>query len=327
MRRRAFIEGIAAAAAAWPLRARAQQPATPIVGFLSGRALSESLPLVRAFQQGLSEGGYVEGRSVSVEYRWAEGQYDRLQAMAADLVERHAAVIVTTGGTASAMAVKRASATIPIVFNVTEDPIKIGLVTSLNRPGGNATGVANLSADLAPKRLGLLQDAVPQVRVFAMLVNPEDPAAEVMTRETEQAARASGRQLVVLKASKETEIDSVFANLEQRRPIALLVIPEPFFITRREQIVALAARHAIPTMYGLREFAEVGGLMSYGINPADGYRQIGNIAANILKGANPADMPVLRPTKFDLVINLKTAKALDLTLQPGLIAIADEVIE
>jgi putative ABC transport system substrate-binding protein len=264
---------------------------------------------------------------VLVEYQWAQGQYDRLPALASDLVARHVAVIVTTGGTASAIAAKATSTTIPIVFNITDDPIKVGLVASLNRPGGNATGVTNLATELEAKRLGLLHDTVPQVHLFAALVNPEDPAAEIMTRETESAARASGVDLIILKASTESEIGTAFAILSQHRPVALVVIPEPFFITRREQLVAHAARLVIPVIYGIREFAVAGGLMSYGNNVPQGYRQIGIFTGKILKGAKPSDLPVQQSAKFEFVINLKTAKALNLTIPPGILAIADEVIE
>jgi len=315
MRRREFIT-LVGGAAMWPLTARAQPAATPVIGFLSGRSLGESTDLVAAFRHGLSEAGYVGGRNVALEYQWADGQYDRLPGLASDLAARNVAVIVATGGTAS-----------PIVFNVTDDPVKVGLVASLNRPGGNATGVTNLSTELEAKRLGLLQDTVPQVRVFAVLINPEDPAAEIMTRETESAARARGLRLIVLKASKESEIDTAFATLTQYRPVALVVIAEPFFITRREQLVAQAARLAIPVIYGIREFAVSGGLMSYGNYVPEGYRQIGIFAGKILKGAKPGDLPVQQSAKFELVINLKTAKALGLTIPPGILAIADEVIE
>jgi len=326
VRRREFIT-LLGGAAAWPVAVRAQQPAMPAIGFLSGRSLGESTQLVAAFRQGLSEVGYIEGRNVALEYQWADGEYDRLPALARELVARNVGVIVTTGGTASAIAAKSASATIPIVFNVTDDPIKLGLVASLNKPSGNATGVTNLATELEAKRLGLLHDTVPQVRVFAALINPEDPAAEIMSKESESAARAMGLRLTVLKASNESEIDTAFAILAQHRPVALVVIAEPFFITRREQLVAQAARLAIPVIYGIREFAVSGGLMSYGNNVREGYRQIGIFAGKILKGAKPSDLPVQQSTKFDFVINLKTAKALSLTIPPGILAIADEVIE
>jgi putative ABC transport system substrate-binding protein len=326
MRRRNFI-ALLGGAAAWPLAARGQQPAMPVIGFLSGRSLGESTPLVEAFRNGLSEAGYVEGRNVALEYQWADGQYDRLPALARDLVARNVAVIVTTGGTASAIAAKSASSTIPIVFNVTDDPIKAGLVASLNKPGGNATGVTNLSTELEAKRLGLLHDTVPQVRVFAALINPEDPATEIMIRETESAARAKGLRLMVLKASNESEIDTAFAILAQHRPVALVVIAEPFFITRREKLIAQAARLELPVIYGIREFAVSGGLMSYGNNVPEGYRQIGIFAGKILKGAKPSDLPVQQSAKFEFVINLRTAKALSLTIPSGILAIADEVLE
>jgi putative ABC transport system substrate-binding protein len=295
LKRRDFISALGGAAA-WPLSARAQPPAIPVIGFLSGRSLDESTQLVAAFLQGLSETGYVEGRNVALDYRWAEGHYDRLPAQASDLARRHVAVIVTTGGTASAVAAKAATTTIPIVFNVTNDPIKVGLVASLNRPGGNATGVTNLSTATEAKRLGLLHDAVPQIRLFAVLVNPEDPASEIMTKETERAASASGLRLIILKASTEGEIDAAFAFLAQQQPVALVVIAEPFFITRREQIVGQAARFAIPVIYGIREFAVSGGLMSYGNDVPEGYRQIGIFAGKILKGTKPDDLPVQQPT-------------------------------
>ena len=263
MRRRHFIKGIVASAAAWPLTVRAQQSAIPVIGFLSGRSHDELAHLVAAFQRGLSELGYTEGQSVTVEYRWADGQYDRLPMLATELASRSIAVVVTTGGTASAIAVKAANPTIPIVFNVTEDPVKAGLVSSLSRPGTNATGVTNLSAALDAKRFNLLHDAVPEARVFAMLVNPDDPAAEAITAAIENTAHAGGYKLVILKASKEDDIDAAFTNLDQQKPIALIVVAEPFFITRCEQLVTLAARHSIPTIYGIREFAASGGLMSY----------------------------------------------------------------
>ena len=327
MRRRDFIKAIARSAAVWPLAAGAQQSAMPVVGFFSGRSHDESANLVAAFQRGLGELGYIEGQSVTVEYRWADGQYDRLPMLATELASRSIAVVVTTGGTASAIAAKAATPTIPIVFNVTEDPVKAGLVDSLSRPGRNATGVTSLSAALDAKRFSLLHDAVPEARVFAMLVNPDDPAAESTTATVQNTAHAGGYKLVILKANKEEDIAAAFANLDQQKPIALIVIAEPFFITRRQQLVKLATQHSIPTIYGIREFAASGGLMSYGIDVAEQYRQTGIFAGKILKGAAPADLPVLAPTKFEFVINLRTAKALGLKLPPGLVAIADEVIE
>ena len=327
MRRRDFIKGIVGSAAVWPLVARAQQTDMPLIGFLSGRSHDESAQLVTAFQRGLGELGYTESQNVIVEYRWADGQYDRLPMLATELASHSVAVVVTTGGTASALAAKAASTAIPIVFNVTEDPVKAGLVESLSRPGRNATGVTNLSAAIDAKRFSLLHDAVPDARVFAMLVNPDDPAAEAITAADENTAHDGGYKLIILKATNEEDIDIAFAILGQQKPIALMVIAEPFFITRREKLVALAARYSIPAIYGIREFAASGGLMSYGIDVAEQYRQMGIFAGKILKGAKPADLPVLEPTKFEFVINLKTAKALGLAFPPGLLAIADEVIE
>jgi len=327
MRRRDFIKIVAGSAATWPLGARAQQSAMPLIGFLSGRSHDESAQLVAAFQGGLGQLGYTENQNVSVEYRWADGQYDRLPILASELTNRSVAVIVTTGGTASALAAKAASTAIPIVFNVTEDPVKTGLVESLSRPGRNAAGVTSLSAAVDAKRFSLLHDAVPDARVFAMLVNPDDPATEAITTAVENAAHDGGYKLIILKATKEDDIDAAFVTLDRQKPIALMVIAEPFFITRREKLVTLAARHSIPTIYGIREFAASGGLMSYGIDVAEQYRQIGIFAGKILKGAKPAELPVLEPTKFEFVINLKTAKGLGLVIPPGLLAITDEVIE
>jgi putative ABC transport system substrate-binding protein len=327
MRRRDFIKVVACSAIASPLVARAQQTGTPVIGFLSGRSRDESAQLVTAFQRGLGELGYTESQNVIVEYRWADGQYDRLPMLASELTNRSVAVIVTTGGTASALAAKAASTAIPIVFNVTEDPVKAGLVESLSRPGRNATGVTSLSAAVDAKRFSLLHDAVPDARVFAMLVNPDDPAAEVITTTVENTAHNGGYKLIILKATKEDDIDAAFATLGHQKPIALMVIAEPFFITRREKLVTLAAQHSIPTIYGIREFAASGGLMSYGIDVAEQYRQTGIFAGKILKGAKPAELPVLQPTKFEFVINLKTAKRLGLAIPSGILAIADEVIE
>jgi putative ABC transport system substrate-binding protein len=327
MRRRDFIKGIVGSAATWPLAGRAQESAMPVIGFLSGRSHDESAQLVAAFQRGLGELGYADSENVIVQYRWADGQYDRLPMLANELTNRSVAVIVTTGGTASALAAKAASTAIPIVFNVTEDPVKAGLVESLSRPGGNATGVTNLSAAIDAKRFSLLHEAVLDARVFAMLVNPDDPAAEVSTTAVENAAHDGGYKLIIFKANKEDDIDAAFATLDHQKPIALMVIAEPFFITRREKLVTLAAQHSIPTIYGIREFAASGGLMSYGIDVAEQYRQTGIFAGKILKGAKPAELPVLQPTKFEFVINLKTAKRLGLVIPPGILAIADEVIE
>jgi putative ABC transport system substrate-binding protein len=325
MKRREFI-ALLSSVAICPVATYAQK-ATPLIGFLSGRSHDESAQLVTAFQRGLGELGYTESQNVIVEYRWADGQYDRLPMLATELASHSVAVVVTTGGTASALAAKAASTAIPIVFNVTEDPVKAGLVESLSRPGRNATGVTNLSAAIDAKRFSLLHDAVPDARVFAMLVNPDDPAAEAITAGVENTAHDGGYKLIILKATNEEDIDVAFAILGQQKPIALMVVSEPFFITRREKLVALAAQYSIPAIYGIREFAASGGLMSYGVDVAEQYRQMGIFAGKILKGAKPADLPVLEPTKFEFVINLKTAKTLHLAIPSGVFSIADEVIE
>jgi putative ABC transport system substrate-binding protein len=306
---------------------RAQQKAMPVIGFLSARSPGESAPLVSAFRQGLSETGYVEGQSVAIEYRWAEGHYDRLPALAADLVGRKVEVIATTGGPAPAFAAKNATSTVPIVFLTGTDPVATGLVASLARPGGNLTGVSNLLTELTAKRLDLLSELVPQAKVIALLVNPTSPEAEPTIRDAREAARAKAVQLPILKAGSESEIDVAFATLAQLHAGALVVGADPFFSTRREHIVALASRHAIPAIYWGREFAASGGLISYGTSLTSTWRQIGIYAAKILNGAKPADLPVQQPTTFELVINLKTAQALGLTVPQALLQRADEVIE
>jgi putative ABC transport system substrate-binding protein len=327
MKRREFITLLGGAAAAWPLAARAQQPTLPVIGFLGTASPALGMHLDDSFRRGLAETGFVHGRDVVIEYRWAEGRYDRVPALAADLVSRQVAVIVTVGGETSAAAAKAATATIPIVFNSGTDPVRLGLVNSLARPGGNATGVNIFTTELAEKRLGLLHDVVPAASTIAMLVNPNFAPTVVNARESEAAARAIGKQVVIFNASSEAEIETAFTKIVQAPPGALLVGADPFFNSRRDRIVALAARHAIPSIYEWREFALAGGLMSYGTSLAEAYRQQGIYAGRILKGEKPADLPVLQLSKFELVINLKTAKALALTFPPGLLAIADEVIE
>jgi ABC-type uncharacterized transport system substrate-binding protein len=327
IRRRDFITVLGGAMAAWPLGAQAQQAATPVVGFLSIASPAPFAHLVAGLRRGLQDAGFVEGRDITVEYRWAEGRYDRLPELAAELVRRQVAVIVTSGGDNPSLTAKAATTTIPIVFNVGSDPVKVGLVASLARPGGNMTGVNIFTSELAQKRFGLLNDAIPAATSFAVLANPNFPPAMADVREVEAAGRRAGKDVAIFYAGSEEEIDSAFARMAQSRPGALLLAGDPFFNGRREQIVALAARHAIPAIYEWREFAEAGGLMSYGTNLVEAYRLQGVYAGRILKGEKPMDMPVVQLSKFDLVINLKTAKALGLSLPPGVLAIADEVIE
>ena len=327
MRRREFITLLGSAAAFWPLAAHGQQSAMPVIGFLSGTTSAPFAHLVAAYREGLREMGYVEGRNLAIEFRWAEGQYNRLPEMAADLVRRHVTVITTSGGDPAAFAAKAATTTIPIVFTAGTDPVKLGLVASLSRPGGNATGVHILTAMMEGKRQGLLRELVPTVTRIAVLLNPTYPSTGAQLKEVEEAARTLGLQTQVLHASNELDLDTTFATLPQLRVGALQVCADPFFNSRRDQIVALAARYAIPAVYEQREFAVVGGLASYGTSLTDAYRQLGIYTGRILKGDKPADLPVMQSTKYEFVINLKTAKALGLEISPTLSARADEVIE
>ena len=325
MKRREFIALICGPAAAWPLAARAQPPAMPVVGILSSASLSAFTDLLGAFRQGLKESGYTEGQSVAIESRWAEGHFERLPELAAELVQLRAAVIVTTGGSSN-LAAKAATSTIPHVFLSQDDPVKVGLVMSLNRPGGNATGMSLLTSALVAKRLEFVRQLAPASAPLCYLMNPQAPEAKFHLSDMQAAARESGQQISVLNASSERDIDNVFTALAQRGG-ALIVSTDPFFVSRFHQIVVLAAHHKIPAIYDRREFVAAGGLISYGTHLPDAYRQIGMYAGRIIAGAKPSDLPVMQPTKFELVINLKTAKTLGLAIPPGVLAIADEAIE
>jgi putative ABC transport system substrate-binding protein len=326
MRRREFIALVGSTAAAWALPARAEQSAVPVIGFLNSASPQPWVTYVAGFRAGLKETGYVDGQNVTIEFRWAEGHYE-LPEMAADLVRRKVAVLVATGGTPSVVAAKAATTTIPIVFTTGSDPARAGFVSSLNRPGGNMTGVNLFVTAMESKRLGLLRALIPGVQLIAVLLNPNRQDHAYHLREVKESAAAIGQQIHLLSASNESEIDSAFATATQLRAGAMLVGSDPFFNSQRDKIVALAARHAIPAIYEQREHALAGGLMSYGTNISDGYRQAGVYAGRILKGEKPADLPVVQSTKFEFVINLKTAKALGIEVPPNLSAEADEIIE
>jgi len=326
MNRREFIAGLGGAAA-WPLTAGAQQPTIPVIGFLSSGTLGSFAPYVTAFDEGLKEQGYVAGRNVAIEFRWAEGHYDRLPGLAAELVRRRVAVIMSSGGLPAARTAQAATATIPIVYTGGGDPVRLGLVASLNHPGGNLTGVNFLANELGAKRLDLLQGLIPQVTTVALLVNPGNPNAEFETINTQEAAHALGKQIVLLKASNTSEIETSFAAFVEQGAGAVIVAGDPFFDNERDRLVALAARHALPTMYFLRGFVTAGGLMSYGASLTDAYRVAGSYAGRILKGEKPDDLPVQQATKIDLAINLNAAKALGLEVPATLLARADKVIE
>jgi len=328
MRRREFIKFLGGSTVAWPLAAHARQPtAMPVVGFLGSVSPAAVARPLGAFRQALKESGFDEGKTVAVEYRWAEGHYERLPALAADLVQRQVAVIVTVGGDPPALAAKAATSEIPIVFMVGSNPVKFGLVASLNRPEGNATGVNLLITEMEAKRIDLLRELLPKATTFAVLMNPKTASAETQVSDAQAATRTLGLPLEMLKASSDDDIELAFARLTQMKIDALLLEADPFFVVRQNLIISLATQHAIPTIYPLREFVISGGLISYGTNLVDAYRQVGDYVGRVLKGEKPASLPVVQPTKFELVINVKTAKALGITVPPALLAIADEVIE
>ena len=326
MKRRDFITLLGGAAAAWPLAARAQQPSMPVIGFLNSQSPDRLAERLRGFRQGLKETGHVEGETVTIEYRWADNQLDRLTGLAADLVRRKVAVIAATGGTPAALAATAATTTIPIVFLINQDPVSLGLVNSLARPGGNATGINFFVGELVAKQLSLLRELVPGALRIAVLINPRTASASA-TADVESAAHAMGLQAQIFNASHSREIIDAFTTIARDHHEALLVGPDPYFVVRRAQLVTLAARHAIPTSYNVRDFVEAGGLMSYGTNAVDAYRQVGVYAGRILKGAKPADLPVVQSSKFEFVINLATAMMLGIVVPPTLLARADEVIE
>jgi putative ABC transport system substrate-binding protein len=327
MRRREFITLLGGGAVMWPLAARAQQPKVPVIGYLNAGSAAASAPNVAVFRQSLAEAGYVVGRNAAIEYRFAEGQYDRLPAMAAELVRSEVALIVAPGGTAPALAAKAATATIPIVFSVTDDPVALGLVVSFARPGGNATGINFPLAELAAKELGLLHELVPAARRIGLLVNPDNSPSAAVTKDVAAAASALGIEIGLVEANNGRAIEAAFASLVRSRSEALLIGTDPFFFSRRVQLATLAARHVIPAAFNAREFVEVGGLISYGTSLTEVFRQLGSYAGRILKGAKPVDLPVVRSVTFEFVINLSTARALGLEIPSTVLARADEVIE
>jgi putative tryptophan/tyrosine transport system substrate-binding protein len=328
LRRRDFIQGIVGSTVAWPLTASAQQSLMPVIGFLSSRSPGEAKHLVGAFRDGLrSAGGYVEGRNVTIEFRWAEGDYTRLPGLASELVHHNVAVIVAVGGEPSALAAREATTTIPIIFSIGGDPVKAGMAASLNRPGGNATGVSLLTYAPEAKRLGLLNELVPGAGVFGVLINPNFTIDRGQLEEVQNGARAVGRQVLIAKAATEEDLNAAFATFAHEGTVGVLITADPFFDTRRAQIVALASQYKLPAIYQFRDYVADGGLISYGISIADGYRQVGVYTGEVLKGAKPADLPIHQSIKFELVINLKTAKALGIKISDNLISIADEVIE
>lgn len=327
MRRRQLIKLVAGAAASWPLAVRSQQPGMPMVGFLSSRSPGESAAVVSAFREGLGAAGYIVDQNVVIEYRWAEGHYDRLPALAAELVGRRAAAILAAGGPPSALAAKKATSTIPIIFSAADDPVGLGLVESLSRPGGNITGMSVFNAALGAKRFELLHELAPSARAVAYLANPANPSAQLEVKAVQEAAKSFGIDLQVLNATNDQEIDAAFSRLAELHAGAIIVAGEPYFDSRRAAIVGLAAKYAIPASYSWRENVAMGGLLSYGTSIADSYRNSGIYCGRILKGEKPADLPVMQPTKFEMTINLKTAKTLGLIVPPALLTRADEVIE
>jgi putative ABC transport system substrate-binding protein len=327
MRRREFVMGLAGVATSQPLAAMAQQPASHVIGFMSSRSLSDLTTVLAAFRKGLSEAGFVEGQNLSVEYRFADGQYDRLPALATDLVGKRVELLVAAGGEPSALAAKAATSTIPIVFTTGGDPAKIGLVASLSRPGGNATGVSLLTTTPEAKRLGLLRELVPGVKLIGVLIDPNYQEAQAQARELREASQSMDVEVHIANARNPEELEHAFASLVEEKAGALLVTADPFFDTKRDRIVAFAAEHRMPAIYQFREYAAAGGLMSYGISLVEGYRQVGAYAGQILKGAKPSDLPIVQSVKYEFILNMKTATALGLDLSPAILARADEVIE